>query len=174
MFGNCSSRNGKSLTFFTLLTIILKSKDVLAKYLASYTTILTTQGKYQTAVKAIAKYGSPSSQNNLELYQRIATLVLKDPESQAEDFTNLRSMLYQLVYGGGVTAQPKMLEMFGSMLQIAHTLHLRGYCSKKKDLAYFAAKQAISALRYTKTIPSDRAFLEAGQQSKVLFQKSIF
>ena len=30
-------------------------------------------------------------------------------------------------------------------------------------------EQAISALRYTATIPSDRAFLEAGQAAKVLF-----
>ena len=89
--------------------------------------------------------------------------------SASEDFLNLRTMLYQLVHPNHTTSpSPKMQEMFGPLLQIAHTLHLRNYCSTKKDLQVFAAKQAISALRYTATIPSDRAFLEAGQTAKVL------
>ena len=138
--------------------------------MASYTTILTTQGKYQTAAKVIAKYGGGSSGSNVELYQRVAKLVLKDPDSGAEDYSNLRTMLYQLVYPNGPSSpNQKMLDAFGPLLQIAHTLHLRSYCASKKDLLSFSAKQAISALRYTATIPSDRAFLEAGQAAKVLF-----
>ncbi|KAJ3338128.1 hypothetical protein HDU91_001310, partial [Kappamyces sp. JEL0680] len=143
-----------------------KNVEVLGKYLASYTTLLVTQGKYQVAARAIAKYGSPAIPANFDLYQRIAQLVLKDPESTAEDFSNLREMVYKLVHGTGTAPQPKLVEMFGSILQIAHTLHLRGHCSTKKELLFFAAKQAISALRYTTTIPADRAFLEAGQAAK--------
>jgi intraflagellar transport protein 172 len=43
---------------------------------------------------------------------------------------------------------------------------LRNYCSKKRDLAYFAAKQSISLLRYTREISPDKAFYDAGHYAK--------
>lgn len=93
-------------------------------------------------------------------------MVLKDQESTPEDYSNLREMLYQLIHGSGITPQVRLMEIFGSALQISHLLHMRGYCGKKKELLYFSAKQAISVLRYTAYIPVDRAFLEAGQAAK--------
>ena len=52
-------------------------------------------------------------------------------------------------------------------MMIVHLITLKSYCSSKKDLQVFAAKQAISLLRYTDDIPVDYAFYEAGKMAKV-------
>lgn len=128
---------------------------------------MITQGSHHKAAAAVAQYGSPPIQSNLDLYQRITVSVLKDPESKPIDITNLRNMLHKLVYGNSVTAKPKLLESFGKYLEIAYYMDMRNYCSSKKELVYFASKEAISLLRYTKLIPVDVAFMEAGQAAKV-------
>ena len=46
-------------------------------------------------------------------------------------------------------------------------MSLRNYCAKKRELAYFAAKQSISLLRYTRDFPPDRGFYHAGLYSKL-------
>jgi len=56
---------------------------------------------------------------------------------------------------------------FYTYMTIVHLITLKSYCSVKKDLQTFAAKQAISLLRYTNDIPVDYAFYEAGKLSKV-------
>ncbi|KAI8902928.1 hypothetical protein BC833DRAFT_571194 [Globomyces pollinis-pini] len=140
--------------------------EVLSKYLSSYATVLVTQGKPQVAAATIVQYGSPPSQSCLELYQRIAKMVLVDPESSADDISNVRNLLYQLIYGNGLTPQVKLNETFGGMLLISHYLNLRHLFSKKKELIYFAAKVAISLLRYTNVLPADITFMEAGQAAK--------
>ncbi|KAJ3273642.1 hypothetical protein HDV01_004251 [Terramyces sp. JEL0728] len=140
--------------------------EVLGKYLASYCTLLVTQGNFHTAVSVINQYGAPPSQNNLELYKRISVAVLKDRNATSENIASLRNMLFQLIHGTGITANPKLLEAFGLYLTIAHYMTLHCSCSKKRDLLYFAAKQAIALLRYTNILPADKTFLEAGQAAK--------
>jgi intraflagellar transport protein 172 len=71
------------------------------------------------------------------------------------------------IYGAGITPKQKLLEKFGQYLDIAHLLSNRSYCSTKKELLYFAAKQSISLLRYTKVLPVDKTFMEAGKAAKV-------
>lgn len=56
---------------------------------------------------------------------------------------------------------------FHTYMIIVHLITLKSYCSSKKDLHPFAAKQAISLLRYTNDIPVDYAFYEAGKMAKV-------
>jgi len=56
---------------------------------------------------------------------------------------------------------------FNTYMLIVHLIMLKSYCSSKKDLHQFAAKQAISLLRYTNDIPVDYAFYDAGKLSKV-------
>jgi intraflagellar transport protein 172 len=128
---------------------------------------LVTQGSHQKAAATVAQYGSPPIQSNLDLYQRITVATLKDPESKPVDITNLRIMLQKLVYGNSITAKPKLLESFGKYLEVVYYMDMRNYCSSKKDLLYFASKEAISLLRYTKLIPVDVTFMEAGQAAKV-------
>ncbi|KAJ3253804.1 hypothetical protein HK103_005291 [Boothiomyces macroporosus] len=140
--------------------------EILSKYLASYCTLLVTQSNYHTAVNVINQYGAPPSQNILELYKRISIAVLKDRNSTPENIASLRNMLFQLIHGTGIVANPKLLEAFGLYLTIAHYMNLHYMCSKKRDLLYFAAKQAISLLRYTNILPADKTFLEAGQAAK--------
>jgi intraflagellar transport protein 172 len=140
--------------------------EVQAKYTASYCTLLITQNKYHEAVRVLAKFGAPPSQSNLELYQRLAMLVLRDPKSTETDYLNLRQVMYRLVYGSSIAPQPKMEEKFGQLLWISHLSTLKAYCNSKKELQTLASKQAIALLRYTKQIPADYAFLEAGQSAK--------
>ena len=61
---------------------------------------------------------------------------------------------------------PTIPSEFKNYLTIAHLAHLRNTTSKKKGLEYFCAKQAISLLRYTKDIPVDITYYEAGKSAK--------
>jgi intraflagellar transport protein 172 len=61
---------------------------------------------------------------------------------------------------------------FERYLFVTHLLALKEFCSKKKELLPFSAKQAISLLRYTDVLYPDRAFHEAGLLAKVRYVNS--
>jgi intraflagellar transport protein 172 len=78
-------------------SFLIKSPEILGKYLGSYCTLLITQGNIKKAVEVAATYGAPPVQSNWDIYSRITAAVLSSPESNDSDFLNLRNMLYQLV-----------------------------------------------------------------------------
>lgn len=121
------------------------------------------------ATRYIAKYGSPTYPGAIDLYQKLALQVLKNPEASSEDFLNLRDMLFQVITNSGKKPQSEILEQLAYFMQISHVLCLRTHCSSKKELSLFAAKQAISLLRYTSVLPAIKTFFDAGQAAKVRF-----
>jgi intraflagellar transport protein 172 len=73
------------------------SPEVLGKYLSRLCTTFLAQGKAQQAIDVLLKYGTNPSPSHIDMYQRIVLLVLKDPNSTGDQFTNLRNMLYKIV-----------------------------------------------------------------------------
>ncbi len=71
------------------------------------------------------------------------------------------------MYARGLAARPGVPDDVRASLAITHLGAMKSLCARKPELATFAAKQAISLLRHTKSIPVDRAFYEAGRLAKV-------
>ncbi|KAJ3152666.1 hypothetical protein HDU86_005539 [Geranomyces michiganensis] len=148
-----------------LRTAAAQGSAVLNKYLVACCAKLIREEKFDQAVARLAEHGALYSPANADLYLRLAREVLA--KGSAENISALREMLFKLVNGQNLTTQtPGIPPELDRYLYIAHIVTLQHYCAKKRDLAYFAAKQAIAALRYTKEIPPDRAFYEAGKAAK--------
>ncbi|KAL2912183.1 hypothetical protein HK105_208316 [Polyrhizophydium stewartii] len=141
-----------------------QSRDVLSKYLAAFAAAVCKDGKFEAAAAAIVKYGVPQVPANFDLYARLTQELLR--QQSVTGIATLRDFLFKLVHGSSFSPQPAIAERFGRFLFVSHLAALKNYCLKKRDLGYFAAKLAISLLRYTKNIPADRAFLDAGQAAK--------
>ncbi|TPX67270.1 hypothetical protein SpCBS45565_g03981 [Spizellomyces sp. 'palustris'] len=147
-----------------LETASSQGPDALNKYLVSYCATLIMQKKYDSAVAAISKYDVPFSSTNFDLYTRLSREIFQS--GSTETISALREMLFKLVHGMSVSPQPGIPPEFETYLFISHLITMKHYCTKKRDLLYFAAKQAISTLRYTKYVPADRAFYAAGEAAK--------
>ncbi|KAH9246952.1 hypothetical protein BASA81_015465 [Batrachochytrium salamandrivorans] len=141
-----------------------QSSEVLFKYLLVFAAAMIRDKKYEAAATTFVKYGVPQQPENFDLYMCITQGILKG--SSFTGVTVLRDFLFKLIHGTSITPHEIIAKKFGAFLLISHLGALKLYCLKKRDLNYFAAKQAISLLRYTKMIQPDRAFLEAGQASK--------
>jgi intraflagellar transport protein 172 len=63
-----------------------------------------------------------------------------------------------------------MQATFEKFMIITHLTALKEFCSQKKELQSFAAKQSIALLRYCDLIAPDRAFYDAGLAAKVCSQ----
>ena len=61
-----------------------------------------------------------------------------------------------------------VFQEFNRYLLIAHYFATRSACQALPQLNTIATKLSVSLLRYTDTIPADRAFYEAGQYCKVM------
>ncbi|TPX62114.1 hypothetical protein PhCBS80983_g00643 [Powellomyces hirtus] len=147
-----------------LRTASAQGPTVLNKYLVACCAMLIREEKFDQAVARLNEYGVLFSSANYDLYVRLTREVLR--KGTEENISALREMLFKLVHGQGMTPQQGIPTEFDRYLFIAHIVTLKHYCGKKRDLTNFAAKQAISALRYTKEIPADRAFYEAGKAAK--------
>ncbi|KAI9096123.1 hypothetical protein DFS34DRAFT_154359 [Phlyctochytrium arcticum] len=138
--------------------------EALSKYLVACCASLIKSAKYEEAVNRITKYNVPSTAKMFDMYTRLSREILR--AGVIEQISSLREMLFKLVHGNGFTPQPNVPQEFELLLYISHMAVLKHYCTKKRDLIYFAAKNAISMLRYIKNIPVDRAFFEAGESAK--------
>ncbi|EGF80053.1 hypothetical protein BATDEDRAFT_11418, partial [Batrachochytrium dendrobatidis JAM81] len=141
-----------------------QNKEVFNKYLLAYITSLLRDNKNETAAACVIKYGVPQNVENFQVYTHLARSLLK--EQTTTGIAILRDFLFKLIYGTLFKPQPAISEQFGSLLLISHFMALKNYCFKRRDLHYFAVKQAISLLRYTCDIQVDQAFLDAGQAAK--------
>ncbi|KAJ3125766.1 hypothetical protein HK098_008226 [Nowakowskiella sp. JEL0407] len=148
-----------------LQTASQQGGEVLNKYLLGFCASLMKENKYEQAVKEIIRYGVPSGTSNFDLYTRLSReLFYSGPP---ESIKSLREMLFKLVHGATFVPQSNIPPQFLRYLTISHLLNFKNHCLKKKDLHYFAAKQAISLLRYTQDIPADKTFYDAGQAAKM-------
>ncbi|KAJ3290304.1 hypothetical protein HK104_006864 [Borealophlyctis nickersoniae] len=146
-------------------TAASQGADILNKYLLTFAVQMIKEGKFESAVPQIVKYGVPANPSNFDVYMRLTREILHRLPSESV-MTELREMLFKLVHGSSFSPQPNIPADFSTYLFIAHLITLRNYCAKKRDLGYFAAKQSIALLRYTREIPVDRAFYEAGKFAK--------
>ncbi|KAI8903741.1 hypothetical protein EDD86DRAFT_195465 [Gorgonomyces haynaldii] len=140
------------------------NRDTLCKYLGEYCTHMIRDKKFEQCVQMVVKYAAPSDTSLFEQYKVLCREICKKPNPSAVQA--MRDMLYNVMSSPSNTTQQKLLEHFGVYAQIAHLMHVRNQCAKKKDLVVFAAKLSVALLRYTKTIPADVAFMEAGQYCK--------
>lgn len=139
--------------------------DVLAKYIGTYVVQLIKENRFGDAAESFTKYGIVLHLQYFDIYTRITREILHN--GNAEEISSLREMLYKLVQTKPTNStQPQVPAKFNEYLFIAHLMTMKNYCTKKRDLTYFAAKESISLLRYTNEIPADRAFYEAGSASK--------
>jgi len=145
-------------------------KEVLNKYLMLFCENLIKSHNYEKAIKYIIKYKVPNFKANYDIYLIIAKEILKSTNVSIETYSLLREMLYKLILMSENGALPPA---FYTYMIIVHLITLKSYCSSKKDLQPFAAKQAISLLRYTNDIPVDYAFYEAGKMSKLCGMNSM-
>ncbi|KAJ3395502.1 hypothetical protein HDU92_005616 [Lobulomyces angularis] len=141
-----------------------EGSDALNKYLLICCSNLIKESKYEQAVKYVVKHGVPANPNAFDTYIRITREVLHNGSN--DGMALLREMLFKLVHGSTLLSQQGIPPNFNVYLMIAHLNTLKNYCSKKKELLYFGAKQSISLLRYIKDIPADKAFFEAGSAAK--------
>ncbi|KAI8818942.1 uncharacterized protein EV422DRAFT_125936 [Fimicolochytrium jonesii] len=137
---------------------------VLNKYLMSFSISMLREGKFDQAVTKLTEYGVPPVPDNFDLYMRLARETLG--KGSIEEISALREMLFKLVHGQNHVPQPGVPAEFDRLLFVAHLVTLKNYCKRKKDLSYFAAKQAIATLRYTKELRPDQMFYEAGEAAK--------
>ena len=131
-----------------------------------YCATLINEARYDVAVKTIVKYGSPSNSSNFDTYTRIIREVIHD--SSKENIALLREMCFKLVHGTNFMVLPNIPQTFQDYLTISHLISLRNNCAKKPELSYFAAKQSISLLRYTRDIHLSQTFYDAGLFAKVI------
>ncbi|KAI9351150.1 hypothetical protein DFJ73DRAFT_789886 [Zopfochytrium polystomum] len=128
-------------------------QEVLNKYLSMHAVSLIRDSNFDMAAQVIAKYGVFHSSNNYDIYLRLAREIIHN--GSPAGLTALREVLFKLY------------------LFIAHLLTLRNYAAKKRELAYFSAKQSIALLRYTGEFPPDRGFYEAGHYAKLAGMNSM-
>ncbi|KAI8999812.1 hypothetical protein BC832DRAFT_563653 [Gaertneriomyces semiglobifer] len=143
-----------------LETAQAQGMPALAKYVNIYAGSMLKQQRYGELLSKIVRYRIPLSSESSDMYSRISSEILRTGHS--EDIHVLRDLLWDLVNEVPTMADDSLSEY----LLIAHLHALRQYCSQKKGLAYFAAKQSISLLRYTDILPPDRIFFEAGEAAK--------
>ncbi|KAJ3234644.1 hypothetical protein HDU78_005723 [Chytriomyces hyalinus] len=134
--------------------------EVMHKYLTIYSVNLIKEENYDLAAQTIVKYGVQQNSTNLDIYLRLTREILHRGSFQG--LSAVRDLLFKLI-----AISPNIKDTFQKYLFIVHILTLRNYCAKKRELAFLAARQSISLLRYIGDIPPDRAFYEAGHFSKL-------
>jgi intraflagellar transport protein 172 len=138
--------------------------------------MLVNDGQMKEAIQATIKYNVPYHSTLIKPYMKLCKMVFMC--NDASTVTQLFNMLLALVFFKKLTKKSNnktegINESLNQYLVIAHHMKLRDYCAKKTELASFAAKNAISLLRYTKNIPADLAFMEAGQLCKVIYKMTL-
>ncbi|KAI9201990.1 uncharacterized protein BJ171DRAFT_584638 [Polychytrium aggregatum] len=141
-----------------------QGSDILGKYLITYSIAMIKEGKFEQCVQTILKWGIFTTSSHLDVYARLSREIFHQRAPTA--VASLKDLLFKLIHGSTLQPQSNLNPEFHTFLFIAHLLNLRNYCSKKRELAYFVAKQSISLLRYSRDIPADRAFFEAGEAAK--------
>jgi len=123
------------------------------------------------------KYGAPPSQQNFNLYRRIATdmFALRKPPSYAV-WADLREMLFSLCKGlerSRAAEDAGALAEFRKLNLVAHLLAFQEACTGQEDLKFIQAKQAVSLIRYTDVVPADKAFFLAGDRCRKVAMDSM-
>lgn len=146
---------------------IEKSKQhggvVLQKYLAMYAAHLIREGDCVQALKLFLNYEAPPNPQNFNIYHRIAVdcFSMREPDESLTLWRELRNFLFGVWMGirGGDAEQ---VDRFENLLLISNYYATRAACRQIPALNGIAAKISTALLRYSETIPVDKAYFEAG------------
>lgn len=152
---------------------IEKSKQhgglVLQKYLALYAAHLIREGDCILALALYLTNGAPANPQNFNIYHRIAVdcFSVREPDETSTLWRDLRNFLYNVWTGikgaENLDGASELFDKFENLLLIANFYANRAACRQIPALNGIAVKISIALLRYTETIPVDKAFFEAGQ-----------
>lgn len=152
------------------------SATAMHKYLAQYAAELIHSRKCVDALELYMQYGAPCLPQNFNIYYRITLECLALHESEgARVWKDLRNFLFQLIQ----TMQTNnsdfdltILDRFENLLLIAHYYAVRTVCREVMALKSIAVKISVAILRFTETIPVDKAFFEAGMDLRTVGRES--
>ncbi len=128
--------------------------------------------KLDEAVETLLKHGAPNQPSYFDMYRDLVCGVLgrdlkqEEKSKQAAVVKDLREVLYNV--GLKLRSQStdgKLDAEFENLLMASHYTHMMYEC-KKKGLGELATKCAITLIRYSGIIPTDKAFYVAGMACK--------
>lgn len=140
---------------------------VMQKYLALYAAQMIREGDPAAALNLYSHYGAPANPQNFNIYHRIAVdcFGFREPAASSTIWRDLRNLLYTVytgIKGNAAEVGTEDLDRFENLLLIAHYYTTRAACRQVPALNGIAVKISIALLRYTETVPVDKAFFEAG------------
>ncbi|XP_071962115.1 intraflagellar transport protein 172 homolog [Antedon mediterranea] len=145
---------------------------VLHKYIALYAAHLINEKNIQKALDLYVQHGAPPNPENFNIYKRIFMEILSMPNLDRPQayhtWGDLRDMLMNLTENLARSPASKnpACEEFQNMLLVAHYYATRSACLGQEKLEVLAAKLSVALLRHTEIVPADKAFYEAGIQSR--------
>lgn len=150
------------------------SSVVMHKYLALYATQLIRDNECVEALLAYMKYGAPPLQQNFNIYNRIVVECIGLRESDGINvWKDLRTFLFNLTQSIKLSDSViDGLDRFEELLLIVHYYVTRAACREISSLKVLAVKISVALLRYTETIPVDKAFYEAGMDLRSIGRES--
>jgi intraflagellar transport protein 172 len=151
------------------------SPKMLPHYLVQYCKILANDRKITQACQSLVRYGPPPENSNFTLYKVIVSELLSTTDPEGPPL--LREMLGKLLSHGSasvVAPTPKQLAddrspqatEFTKSFLAAHLQTVRGKFKEHKAQPELVAKISVALCRYCGELPVDRAFYEAGLDSK--------
>ncbi|XP_072318787.1 intraflagellar transport protein 172 homolog [Eucyclogobius newberryi] len=145
---------------------------ILHKYVALYAAQLIKEEEPVRALQLYVTHGAPPNVQNFNIYRQLFVLVVNLPDTDSAGayrvWADLRDFLLQLCDNVSKSAEANSPPHFDfeQMLLIAHYYATRSAAKGVEQLSGVASKLSVSLLRHTEMIPADKAFFEAGTDSR--------
>ena len=156
------------------------SPQTVLKYVAQRVQQLVDDGgkNLDLAVDCLKKNGTPSNASFTDMYRDLVCGILGRDQKQEEKSDNakvvadLRTVLYTVALKLREKGDGKLDHEFENILMATHYVHMCNEC-KKHGQHELAAKCAITLLRYSGIVPTDKAFYNAGMLAKQQGQMNL-
>ncbi|XP_058794797.1 intraflagellar transport protein 172 homolog [Phymastichus coffea] len=145
-----------------------QGSTVLHKYVAQRAAQLLKSDSVIEALQLYCQYGTPPINQNYNLYYHLGEKVLNSVETSAEYtyIAKLRNIVLNLVKALD-TSNYTTLSKFDRLLSAVHYCGIRLACKTNlPTLSGIVLKASVSLLRYTDIVVADKAYYEAGVQSR--------
>ncbi|XP_053982609.1 intraflagellar transport protein 172 homolog [Hylaeus volcanicus] len=142
-----------------------QNSQTLHRYLAQRAVQLLKGHSPLEALQLYAKYGAPPIPQNFNLYLQLAESVLNsEAYYQYKHLALLRTVLLDIWKNLKSTTAPR--SKFERLLQSSHYAAVKRACSDYPVLSGLVLKCSITLLRYTDFLLADRAYYEAGVETR--------